>query len=143
MKAQKGDTVKVHYTGRFPEGEMFDTSEGNDPLEFDLGAGQVIQGFEEAIIGMEKGEKKNVQIPVDKAYGKIIPEYILKASRAQLPENLEPQIGMQLQMPTPEGTPIQVSITDFDESSITLDANHPLAGQDLEFDLELIGILRS
>lgn len=143
MKAQKGDVVKVHYTGRFPQGDMFDTSEGNDPLEFDLGAGQVIEGFEEAIIGMEKGDKKNVLIPVDKAYGKIIEEYVIKAPRNQLPPDLEPQIGMPLMMPTPEGEPIQVTITDFDEASITLDANHPMAGKDLEFDLELVGILRN
>lgn len=141
-KAASGDTVKVHYTGRLTSGEVFDSSEGREPLEFDLGAGQVIEGFEEAIIGMEQGEKKTVEIPVDKAYGPANPQYILKAPREQMPQDLNPEVGMQLQMPVPDGPPVVVTITEFDDAHITLDANPPLAGKDLIFDLELVGILR-
>lgn len=141
-KAAKGDTVKVHYTGRLADGEVFDSSEDREPLEFDLGQGQVIEGFEEAILGMEQGDKKTVEISVDKAYGPVNPEYILKAPRDQMPQDLDPQIGMQLQMPVPDGPPVVVTITEFDNESVTLDANPPLAGKDLIFDLELVGVLK-
>ena len=139
--AKSGDIVKVHYTGRLKDGTQFDSSVGNDPLEFDLGAGQVIEGFEEAIIGMKQGEKKTIEIPVDKAYGPVIEDYILKTSTSHLPHDLEPFIGMQLLLPTPNGESIPVTIVDIEGEEITLDANHQLAGQDLIFDLELVGVL--
>jgi peptidylprolyl isomerase len=139
--AKHGDTVKVHYTGRLKDGTQFDSSEGNDPLEFDLGAGQVIEGFEEAIIGMKEGDKKTVEIPVDKAYGPINEDYILKAPRNRLPQDLEPFIGLQLLMPVPDSDPVPVTVTEFNDEEITLDANHQLAGKDLIFDLELVGVL--
>lgn len=142
MKAQKGDTVKVYYKGTLDNGTEFDSNFGNEPLEFDLGAGQMIEGFEQAVFGMEKDEKKTVKIPSEKAYGEPNPEHILKAGRDKLPQDIEPQIGMPLMLPLPQGEPIQVTITDFDEETITLDANHPLAGQDLNFEIELAGILR-
>lgn len=139
--AKNGDTVKVHYTGKLSDGTLFDTSEGNEPLEFDLGSGQVIEGFEEAIIGMKQGDKKTVTIPVEKAYGDINEQYVLKAPRNKLPQDLEPFVGLQLLMPVPNSEPVPVTVTDFNDEEITLDANHPLAGKELTFDLELVGVL--
>ncbi len=139
--AKNGDTVKVHYTGKLADGVEFDSSIGGEPLEFDLGAGQVIEGFESAIVGMKEGEKKTVTIPVDKAYGEINEDYILTASRDKLPPDLEPFVGLQLLMPVPNSEPVPVTVTEFDDNEITLDANHPLAGKELIFDLELIGVL--
>jgi peptidylprolyl isomerase len=142
MKAQKGDTVKVYYKGTLENGDEFDSNYGGEPLEFDLGAGQMIPGFEDAVYEMEKDQKKSVLIPADQAYGQRNDDYVLKAGRDKLPPELEPQIGMPLMMPNPDGQPIQVNIVDFDEETITLDANHPLAGKDLNFEIELAGILR-
>ena len=141
--AEKGDTVKLHYTGKMTNGEVFDSSLDIDPFEFDLGAEQVIEGFEEGVLGMKEGEKKTVEIPMEKAYGPKIDEYILQVPRTQLPPELEPEIGIPLRMPMPDGQAIDVMIIAFDEETITLDANPPLAGEDLIFDLELIGILKA
>ncbi|MDC1068835.1 peptidylprolyl isomerase [Candidatus Kapabacteria bacterium] len=142
MKAQNGDTVKVYYKGTLDNGEVFDSNFGGEPLEFDLGAGQMIEGFEKAVYDMEKDESKTVKISAGQAYGEINTDYILTAGRDKLPEDLIPEIGMPLMMPTPEGEPIQVIIKEFDDESITLDANHPLAGKDLTFEIEVAGILR-
>jgi peptidylprolyl isomerase len=142
MKAQKGDTVKVYYKGTLDTGEEFDSNFGKEPLEFDLGAGQMIEGFENAVYGMEKDESKSVKIPSGEAYGDRNPDHVIKAGRDKLPQDLEPQLGMPLMMPMPEGEAIQVTIVNFDDETITLDANHPLAGQDLNFEIELAGILR-
>lgn len=139
--AKSGDTVKVHYTGRLRDGFQFDSSVDGEPLEFDLGAGQVIDGFEEAIIGMKVGDKKTVEIPVEKAYGPVIEEYILKTSIDKLPHDLEPFVGLQLLLPVPNSEPVPVTIVEINGDEITLDANHQLAGQDLIFDLELVGVL--
>jgi peptidylprolyl isomerase len=141
--AEKGDTVKLHYTGKMTNGEVFDSSLDLDPFEFDLGAGQVIEGFEEGVLGMKEGESKTVEIPMEKAYGPKIDEYILQVPRTQLPPELEPEIGIPLRMPMPDGQAIDVMIVAFDTETITLDANPPLAGEDLIFDLELIGILKA
>jgi len=138
--AKTGDTVKVHYTGRLQDSTVFDTSVGGEPLEFTLGQGQIIPGFEQAVIGMRVGESKTVTIPVDQAYGPRRDDMILKVERAELPENLEPEIGMQLQMNQGDGGIMIVTITDVSETTITIDANHPLAGQDLTFDIELVEI---
>lgn len=142
VKAQNGDTVKVHYTGRLKEGEVFDSSEGREPLEFVLGAGHVIEGFDTAIVGMEESDKKTVDIPVEQAYGQRNEDYVLRVGRDKLPPDLEPVNGMPLSMPMPDGTAVNVVISDFNENEIELDANPPLAGKDLIFDLELVGILR-
>ena len=140
QQAKTGDTVKVHYTGRLQDSTVFDTSVGGEPLEFTLGQGQIIPGFEQAVIGMRVGESKTVTIPVDQAYGPRRDDMILKVERAELPENLEPEIGMQLQMNQGDGGIMIVTITDVSETTITIDANHPLAGQDLTFDIELVEI---
>jgi peptidylprolyl isomerase len=139
-QAQQGDKVKVHYTGKFDDGTVFDSSEGSQPLEFTIGEGQVIPGFEKAVVGMNPGDKKTEKIPADDAYGPYMQEMVLKVDRQQVPPDLNPQVGDQLAIQSPEGHPIPVIITDVDDSTVTLDANHPLAGQDLTFEIELVEI---
>lgn len=141
--AKKGDTVKVHYTGKTNDGTVFDTSEDSDPLEFMLGEGKMIPGFEEGIIGMKVGESKTINIPVDKAYGPRSDDMILEVERSEMPEGIEPEIGMQLQMTQTDGNTVIVTITEISETMIKLDANHPLAGQDLIFDIQLVEIGKS
>ncbi|RUM35669.1 MAG: peptidylprolyl isomerase [Desulfobulbus sp.] len=140
MAAKKGDSVKIHYTGTLENGETFDSSEGHDPLEFTLGSGQVIPGFDEAVIGMEAGDKKTVTIPADKAYGQRNEEMVITAPRDQVPKDINPEVGQKLQMAGPENQPIMVEITEVTDEHITLDANPPLAGKDLTFALELVSI---
>jgi FKBP-type peptidyl-prolyl cis-trans isomerase 2 len=140
QQAKTGDTVKVHYTGRLQDGTVFDTSVGSEPLEFTLGQGQVIPGFEQAVIGMQVGESKTVTIPVDQAYGPRRDDMILEVNRDELPDDLEPEVGMQLQMNHGDGGIVIVTITEVSETTIKVDANHPLAGQDLVFDIELVEI---
>jgi len=136
--AKNGDTVKVHYTGKLQDGTVFDTSVGSEPLEFTLGQGQIISGFEQAVIGMRAGESKTVTIPVDQAYGPYYDDMVLEVERDELPEDLEPEVGMQLQMNQGDGGIMIVTITEVSETTIKIDANHPLAGQDLTFDIELV-----
>jgi peptidylprolyl isomerase len=135
-----GDSVKVHYTGKFDSGEVFDTSEGGDPLAFTVGAGQVIPGFDQALLGMEIGETKEIIIPPDQAYGERIQQLVQTIARDQFNiGDLEPEIGMAIEMHTPEGS-IPLVITDLTETTVTLDANHPLAGESLHFALSLVEI---
>jgi len=139
-KAKKDDTVKVHYTGKFKDGNTFDTSEGRDPLSFTIGKDQVIPGFENGIIDMEVGEKKTVEIPVAEAYGEYRKELLLKVDLKQLPEGAKPVIGDKLEMTNENGDIIPVLVADITDTDIVLDANHPLSGQELTFDLELVSI---
>ena len=135
---QSGDNVKVHYTGKFDDGEVFDTSEGSEPLAFTVGAGQVIPGFDQALLGMQVGETKNVVIPAGEAYGEREEGLIQTIRREQFRlGDAEPVVGMALEMRTPDGHGIPMVITDVTETSVTLDANHPLAGETLHFDLQL------
>ncbi len=136
--AQKGDTVKVHYTGTLSDGTQFDSSIGKTPLEFTIGSGQVIAGFDDAVTGMKVGEKKTVTIPADEAYGPRDESLVREISRDQLPDNITPVVGMQLM--TSNGMP--VVITAVNESNVTIDFNHPMAGKDLTFELELVEITR-
>jgi peptidylprolyl isomerase len=140
MQAKQGDTVKVHYTGRFPDGTVFDSSAGKDPLEFTLGAGQVIPGFDAGVTGMNVGDKREVQIPADQAYGPYHEELAGELEREKLPPDLNPEVGMVLQMMHPSGMPFNVQVVDVEGDKIKLDANHPMAGKDLIFDLELVGV---
>ena len=140
QQAKTGDTVKVHYTGKLEDGSVFDTSVGSEPLEFTVGDGQIISGFEQAVIGMQVGESKTVTIPVDQAYGPRRDDMVLEVNRDELPEGLKPEIGMQLQMNQGDGSLLIVTVTEVSETTIKLDANHPLAGQALTFDIELIEI---
>ncbi|MFC1917563.1 FKBP-type peptidyl-prolyl cis-trans isomerase [Chloroflexota bacterium] len=137
------DTVKVHYTGRLTDGTVFDTSIGSDPLEFTLGQGQTIPGFKQAVIGMQVGETKTVTIPADQAYGPHRDDMILEISKDELPEDLDPEVGMQLQMNQGDSGITIVTITEVSETTIRIDANHPLAGQDLTFNIELVDIGKS
>lgn len=138
--AKEGDTVHVHYKGSLENGEVFDTSEGRDPLSFTVGTGQVIPGFEEAVVGMALNEKKNVTIPVDKAYGQRNEEMVLTIPRDQVPTDINPEVGLRLQMQGPGNTPVMVEVTEVEEEHVKLDANPPLAGKDLIFDIELVEI---
>lgn len=138
--AKQGDTVHVHYTGTLEDGSKFDSSEGRDPLSFTIGSGQVIPGFEEAVEGMEINEKKNVTIPVDKAYGQRNEELVLSVPRDQVPPDINPEVGQKLQMQGPGNQPVVVEVTAVEEDHIKLDANPPLAGKDLNFEIELVKI---
>lgn len=140
-QAKKGDTVKVHYTGRLEGGEEFDTSRDGDPLEFTLGEQMLIAGFEDAVVGMAPGETKAVVIDSEDAYGPWLEELQQVIPRDQLPADAELEVGLQLQAQTDENESIILTITAFDDETVTLDANHPLAGMDLTFDLELVEIL--
>ena len=138
---QFGDNVKVHYTGTFDDGQMFDTSEGGEPLEFTVGAHQVIAGFERAMVGMQLGETKTVVIPPGEAYGEREEELIQRMPREKFRlGGAEPELGMAIEMRTPDGN-LPVIITQLNETSVTLDANHPLAGETLHFALTLIEII--
>ncbi len=139
-QAKPGDTVKIHYTGRLEDGTVFDSSANREPLEFTLDGGQVIPGFEQAVLGMTPGESKTEKIPMDQAYGPHRPEMVLEVSRQQMPPELQPEVGQQLQVQQPDGQTIPVFVTEVTESTVTLDANHPLAGEDLTFDIELVEI---
>ena len=141
QQAQNGDKVRVHYHGQLRTGETFDTSQGRDPLEFTVGSGQVIRGFDEGVKGMQVGDKKRVEIPVHDAYGEKENERIIEFPRAQFPPNLSPEVGMQLMMSDGQGQQLPVTIAEIKDDSIVLDANHPLAGQDLIFDIELVEIV--
>ena len=138
--AKSGDTVKIHYTGTLEDGTTFDSSAGREPLEFTLGSGQVIVGFDEAVTGMKTGEKKNVVIPADKAYGQRNEEMVITAPRDQVPADINPEVGQQLQLAGPNNQPVIVVITEVTDEHILLDANPPLAGKNLTFDIELVSI---
>lgn len=138
---EEGQKVRVHYTGTLGDGEQFDSSEGRDPLEFEMGAGMVIPGFERGVAEMVVGEKKTIQIPTSEAYGEKRDEMVMEFERENLPEDLDPEVGMGLQMQGPQGQAVPVRITAVATATVTLDANHPLAGQDLTFELELVGIV--
>ena len=137
-QVKKGDTARVHYTGRLEDGQVFDTSEGGEPLEFEVGAGEVIQGFDEGVRGMQVGEKKTIEIEADDAYGQRSEALVQAVSRGDLNLDTEPQVGMNLVLQLPDGNQIPVAITNVTQDSVTLDANHPLAGQKLIFDVELV-----
>lgn len=138
--AKSGDTVRVHYHGRLHSGETFDSSEGRDPLEFQLGSGQVIPGFDNGVTGMSIGEKKTIDIPCAEAYGPHNEAMIIEMPKERFPQDMEIELGMPLMMSDGQGQTMQVAVTVIQESTVTLDANHPLAGKDLIFDLELVEI---
>ncbi len=140
-KAKMGDTVLVHYNGKLDKGVLFDTTEGADPLELELGRGRFIPGFEEAIVGMSPGESKTVQIPPEKAYGHYREDRVLKIDKKDLPEEIVPVEGMTLEICASNGTMIPVQITEISDSTVTLDANHPLSEQTLTFEIKLMEIV--
>lgn len=139
--AQKGNKVKVHYTGTLQDGKVFDSSEGRDPLEVVLGSGEVIVGFDEAITGMTVGEKKSVTIPMEKGYGPRNEEMVMEAPKEHVPPDINPEIGMKLQMGGANGELILVEVVNITDTHIVLDANPPLAGKELNFDIELVEVV--
>lgn len=140
-QVKSGDTIKVHYHGKLTTGETFDSSEGREPLEFKVGSGMVIRGFDDGVTGMAIGEKKTIHIPVDEAYGPKNPDMIIPMPKERFPENMTIEVGMPLGMSDQHGQQFQVVVTEIQDTVIMLDANHPLAGQDLIFDLELVEIV--
>jgi peptidylprolyl isomerase len=139
MSAKTGDTVRVHYTGTLEDGSVFDSSDGRDPLEFTIGTGQVIPGFDEAVSGMSPGDERRVTIPSERAYGERKDDLVIRVERSQLPPDIDPSVGQQLQLRQDDRSFV-VAVTAVADDSITLDANHPLAGEDLTFALRLVAI---
>jgi len=141
-QAQQGDSVKVHYTGMLENGTVFDSSTDREPLQFTVGDGQLIPEFENSVLGMKQGDSKTFTVASINAYGPYRDEMVVTLQRHQLPENLEVELDQQLQLIRENGTPVIVQVIDASESTVTLDANHPLAGQDLAFEVEMIEIVR-
>ncbi len=139
-QVKTGDTVRIHYTGTLNDGTTFDSSAGRDPLQFEVGSGQIIPGLDKEMPGMTVGDKKTVNIPAAEAYGEVNPQMQQAIPRAQIPADVPVEVGARLQMQTPEGQVIPVTVAAVDEQTVTLDANHPLAGKDLTFDIELVSI---
>ncbi|MFT6457094.1 FKBP-type peptidyl-prolyl cis-trans isomerase [Pseudophaeobacter arcticus] len=139
-EVKNGDTVRIHYTGTLADGSVFDSSEGRDPLEFTVGSGQVIAGMDAGLPGMRVGDKKRLEIPADEAYGPLNPEARQAIPREGIPDDIPLELGTQLQMQSPEGHVLPVTVVEVTEATVTLDANHPLAGKDLTFDIELVSI---
>ncbi len=142
-KAKADDTVKVHYTGKFEDGTVFDSSAERDPLEFTLGKGMVIPGFEAAALGMSPGERKTVKIPAEEAYGPRREDMVMELERGCMPPEIDPQVGQILQIGQSRDQMLQVVVAEVTEDSLILDANHPLAGKDLVFEIELVDIVGS
>ena len=140
-EAKAGDKVQVHYTGTLSDGSTFDSSQGREPLEFTLGQGMVIPGFENGVLGMNPGDKKTVEIPADQAYGPHRAELVIEVERTAFPDGMELEIGLQLAMTTQDGEQLPVQVIEFEDTNVKLDANPPLAGKDLTFALELVAIV--
>ena len=142
-KAKEGDTVKVHYTGKLKDKSVFDSSQDAEPLELTVGSGQVIPGFEKAVVGMGVGDSKTVEIAAAEAYGPYRDELVVEIEKERIPEDLPIEVGQPLVLRQADGPPIRVMVTDISEQSVTLDANHPLAGEDLTFEVKLVEIVSS
>ncbi|MBD3233168.1 MAG: peptidylprolyl isomerase [candidate division Zixibacteria bacterium] len=137
-EVKTGDTVEVHYVGKLEDGTVFDSSPKDQPLRFTIGQGRIIPGFEQAVVGMEEEDTKTVTLKPDEAYGERRDDLVKTFDRSNLPESITPSVGQQLQMKRADGGVINVTVTDFDEENVTIDANHPLAGKTLVFDIELV-----
>ncbi len=140
-QAKSGDTVRIHYTGKLDDGTEFDSSAGREPLEFTLGSGQVIAGFDNAVDGMTVGEARNVAIPANEGYGERHEQLVQQVPKTALPDEIQPAVGMQLQSQSPDGQVMNLVITEVADDTITIDGNHPLAGLTLNFDIELVEIV--
>ena len=139
-QVKRGDTVKVHYHGTLADGSIFDSSTGREPLEFEVGGGMVIEGFDNGVLGMALGEKRTIEIPADQAYGQKNEDMIMEFPIDRFPADLVPEVGMTLNMSNNQGEQFPVVIVEVAEEFVLLDANHPLAGKDLTFDLELVDL---
>ncbi len=139
-QVKENNTVKVHYTGKLADGEIFDSSEGKEPLAFTLGQGSLIPGFEKGLIDMKLNEKKTITIPADEAYGDPREDLLIEVPKSELPQEMDPEVGMGLVSRTPEGQEINLLVVEVKEDTVVLDGNHPLAGKELIFDLEVVEI---
>lgn len=140
-KAKEGDTVRIHYSGKLTDGTEFDSSEGGAPLEFEIGSGQIIPGLEQQIVGMEPGETNKVTVAAEDAYGPHHPEHVQDIPKESLPADLDVEVGSRLQATTSDGRQVPLTVVEVGDAHIKVDANHPLAGQDLVFDVELVEIV--
>lgn len=140
-EVKQGDTVRIHYTGKLDDGTVFDSSNGRDPLEFTVGKEEVIPGFEKAVMGMQPGETRSTTIVPDEGYGDFQEDMVFEVDRDRLPGDMEPEIGTELRVRTPDDNMIPVVVIDVNDDKVTIDANHPLAGRDLVFDIELVEIV--
>ncbi|RKY72310.1 MAG: peptidylprolyl isomerase [Candidatus Latescibacterota bacterium] len=140
-QAKKGDTVRVHYTGMLEDGTVFDTSLGREPLEFTIGESEIIPGFEDGVIGMQPGETKTFKVASERAFGPHREELVITMDRDQFPPHLHPEVGKEYQMRQPDGNLVPVRVVEVSEETVTLDANHPLAGKDLIFEVQLLEVL--
>lgn len=141
QQVKSGDKVKVHYHGKLRNGETFDSSQGREPLEFTVGGGQVIKGFDDGVMGMQVGDKRTVEIEVTDAYGEKNEDMVVEFPKEQFPPDMKPEVGMQLMMNNGQGQSFPVVVKEVREDNVLLDANHPLAGEDLIFDIELVEIV--
>jgi len=139
-KVKAEDTVQVHYTGKLSDGQVFDSSENREPLEFTLGQGQIIPGFEQGVLDMEIDETKTIQVPVADAYGEHNKDLLHEVPKSQLPEEIKPEVGMALSSKMPDGREVPLTVTEVKDEAITVDANHPLAGKDLTFEVKVVDI---
>ncbi|MFT5257823.1 MAG: FKBP-type peptidyl-prolyl cis-trans isomerase 2 [Polaribacter sp.] len=140
IQVSENSTVKVNYTGKLADGQVFDSSEGKEPIEFTLGQGQLIPGFEKGLIDMKLNEKKTISMPKEDAYGEINEALIQEVKKSELPQEMEPKVGMGLVSKSPDGQEMNLMVIEVKEESIVIDGNHPLAGKDLIFDLEVVEI---
>jgi peptidylprolyl isomerase len=140
--ATHGDTVEVHYLGKLHDGSVFDETNDREPLRFTIGGGQVIPGFEEAVLGMKPGDSKTTELPAEKAFGPYLEERVVEVPKKQFARwDLEPTVGERLAIPQPDGSPVDATVTEITESKVTVDFNHPLAGEELTIDIELVDIV--
>lgn len=137
---KEGDTVKVHYTGKVSDGTVFDSSKEREPIEFTVGEGKLIPGFEKAVVGMNPGDTTTVSIPTEEAYGEKRDDMVVDVERNQIPDDIDPEVGQQLQIQQKDGGAIPVVITNVTDDTVKLDANHPLAGQELTFEIEVVEV---
>lgn len=139
-EAQQGNTVSVHYTGKLNDDTVFDSSRGGDPLSFEVGSGQIIPGFEKGVVGMSPGDTKTVEVSAEEAYGPYREDQVVEVERDKLPEDIQPEVGQQLQVQQTNGQTAVVTIKEVTPSAVRLDANHPLAGKDLTFEIEVVSV---
>jgi FKBP-type peptidyl-prolyl cis-trans isomerase 2 len=139
-QVKENNTVKVNYTGKLSDGQIFDSSEGREPIEFTLGQGQLIPGFEKGLIDMKLNEKKTITIPKEEAYGDVNKDLIQEVNKTELPQDMTPEVGMGLVSKSPDGQEMNLMVVEVREETIVIDGNHPLAGKELVFDLEVLAI---
>ncbi|MVA97062.1 peptidylprolyl isomerase [Nitratireductor sp. CAU 1489] len=140
-EVKSGDVVRIHYTGKLTDGTEFDSSDGREPLEFEVGSGQIIPGLDNHVTGMSVGDKSTVTIPAEEAYGPRDQNQVQALPRTQIPDTIELSVGTRLQASTPDGQPVGLTVVELTDDTVTVDANHPLAGQDLVFDVEVVEIV--